>query len=72
MSNAASDTQSNPRPPLSPDVEAHMQKIARLWFDILRDYRDGKLNPSARANETDQARVQQATDYSDPKRTASK
>lgn len=67
MSNAVSDTQSNPRPPLSPEVEAHMQMIARLLFDIIRDYRDGKLNPSARANETDQASARQATDYSDPK-----
>ena len=70
MSNAASDTQPNPRPPLSSEVEAHMQMIARLLFDIIRDYRDGKLNPSARANETDQGSARLAIDNSDPKRTA--
>ena len=72
MSNILSDTQSNPRPPHSPEVEAHMQMIARLLFDIIRDYRDGKLNPSASANETDHASVGQATDKSNPKRTAPK
>jgi hypothetical protein len=38
MSNAVSENQFNPRPPLSPEVEAQSQMIARLLFDIIRDY----------------------------------
>lgn len=35
---------SDPKPPLSPDVEAYMQMVARTILDLVRDYRDGKLN----------------------------
>jgi hypothetical protein len=49
-----SNNQSNPTPPLSPDAEAHMEMLARFLLDIIRDYRDGKLNLEAQTNKAEQ------------------